>query len=118
MRRMITTKQIEEIAKNSGKKLYKHSITLDTGSKFTIHSIRETPYTAFVGTGSVGDDLGKGNCYFVSGIYNEGQSILIPGLISNGGGFYIDKYNWEHNARLDPVLADNSMFVSDTVTEL
>ena len=119
MRRMITTKQIEDIAKsNGGTKLYKHSITLDTGNKLTIHSISETPYTAFVGTGSVGDDLGKGNCYFVSGIYNEGQSKLISGLISNGGGFYIDIYDWEHNARLDPVFASNTMLVSDTVTEL
>lgn len=101
-----------------GTKLYKHIITLDTGNKLTIHSIRETPYTAFVGTGSVGDDLGKGNCYFVSGIYNEGQSILISGLISNGGGFYIDKYNWEHNARLDPVFASNTMFVADNVSGL
>ena len=119
MRRMYSKKQIEDIAKSSGgTKLYKHSITIDTGNKFIIHSTRGTQYTSFVGTGSVGDDLGKGNCYFVSGIYNEGQSKLISGLISNGGGFYIDVYDWEHNARLDPVFAANTVFVSDTVTEL
>lgn len=104
----------------SGTKLYKHSIKINTDNTLIIHSTREKPYTALTDDdGSVGDDLAKGNCYFVSGTYDKANSELIASLISNGVlGFYFDKYNWEHNSRLDPVYASNSMFVSDTVTQL
>lgn len=104
---------------SGGTKLYKHTITINTDNKLIIHSTRQQEYTSLVGEGSVGEDLVNGYCYFVSGTYNSGSSQLISGLISAfTNTFYFDLYEWEHSSRLTPIYASNSIFVSDTVTEL